>query len=101
MARTKHTRQSVTLQQNFERDREKFEPLVNLLIAKCQLLFALSTNQMFSRQLQPLQISQHSDRDLVRMEESVGHFDNFFRCDRLDLLNGFIQAEEAPKIHLL
>src|SRR5262245_58667454 len=63
--------------------------------------FRKLADQMFPRELQSIQIAQHGNRDLVRTEEEVSHLCYLFGPDGFDLVDGFVEAEEALEVHLL
>src|SRR6185437_9299435 len=61
----------------------------------------LLAGQLFARQLQPVQVSQDGDRDVVRLKELIGEFLQLFSGDGLNFGDQFIQPVEVIKVHLL
>src|SRR5665213_1587856 len=57
-----------------------------------------SAGKLSAGYFEPVEPAQERDRDLVRVEEEVGHGHHLFAGDGLDLVHNLVHAEEVFKV---
>src|ERR1700733_2493669 len=60
-----------------------------------------SASQLSAAYLEAVQPAQQRDRDLIRVEQVVGHGHHLLTGDGLDLVHDFVYAEKMLKVHFL